>query len=239
MMRFEGTIPPRIAKLRMDARGYPIPWFVYWKNGKPDFRIVDAARVPLAIKRRLCWICGQHFDLIESCAFLVGPMSCINRTSAEPPSHVECAEFAVRACPFLSLPNAQRRDAALPEGEELFEVGIMHKHNPGISALWVTDWHMPFRADKKLTNAGRSEPLARNGWLFEIGDPVAIRWYREGRAATRAEVVAGIESGMSILYEWARGGDFKGSTLASLDYWCGQLAPFIPSDTEGSEHAER
>ena len=33
----------------------------------------------------------------------------MNRTSAEPPSHRDCAEFAVKACPFLTQRELTRR----------------------------------------------------------------------------------------------------------------------------------
>jgi hypothetical protein len=36
-------------------------------------------------------------------SFVVGPMCGINRNSAEPPSHKECAQWSARNCPFLSV----------------------------------------------------------------------------------------------------------------------------------------
>jgi hypothetical protein len=48
-----------------------------------------------------------------------------------------------------------------------------------------------------------AEAGARPGVLFEIGDPVAIRCYREGRAATRAEIEAAIAKGLPALRETA------------------------------------
>jgi hypothetical protein len=46
--------------------------------------------------------------------------------SAEPPSHRECAEYAVRACPFLTRPLAVRNERGLDGFEP---AGVMIKRN--------------------------------------------------------------------------------------------------------------
>ena len=33
-------LPRRFLGLPIDDRGYPVPWFVHWVDGKPDFRLV-------------------------------------------------------------------------------------------------------------------------------------------------------------------------------------------------------
>jgi hypothetical protein len=35
-------MPARFARLPADERGYPVPKFVEWIDGKPDFRCVDS-----------------------------------------------------------------------------------------------------------------------------------------------------------------------------------------------------
>ena len=52
-----------------------------------------------AFKRGLCWVCGEPLGVHK--VYAIGPMCVINRTTSEPASHRDCAEFAVKACPFL------------------------------------------------------------------------------------------------------------------------------------------
>lgn len=175
-------LPATMRRLPVDHRGYPVPWFVAWIDGKPDFRVVDSAKFRPAIKQRLCWLCGSplgaHF------AFVIGPMCGITRTISEPPSHVDCAMFSAQACPFLALPKAKRRESNMPDGVK-DAPGVGLKRNPGAVAVWVTDSYRPFKAP--------------NGQLFEIGKPKKVHWYAEGRSASRSEVLASVESGIPLL----------------------------------------
>lgn len=174
--------PARIRSLPVDIRGFPVPWFVAWVDGKPDHRIVDPSKFAPAIKDRLCWICGQ--PLGHTFAFVIGPMCAVNRTISEPPSHRECCEYSLRACPWLSRPNAHRRIAGLPQ--DISEPGGEGlKRNPGVCLLWVTRNYRPFRV--------------ANGLLFRLGDPVEVVWYTEGRLATREEAVSAVYRGLPAL----------------------------------------
>src|SRR5690242_2247182 len=107
----EQPLPDRIARLPLDERGYPVPWFVDWVDGKPEFRAMDPAKWKRAVKERLCWVCGDRLGVLL--VFPIGPMCGINRTTAEPPSHRDCALWSVRNCPFLSRPHMVRREDAL------------------------------------------------------------------------------------------------------------------------------
>src|SRR5262245_41338481 len=106
-------IPDRMARLPLDARGYPVPWFVEWINGAPEFRVMDTRQWKVAVQQRRCWVCG--YALGKYLSFVVGPMCGINRTTSEPPSHLDCADWSARACPFLTRPHMVRRDSAMPE----------------------------------------------------------------------------------------------------------------------------
>jgi hypothetical protein len=109
-------------------------------------------------------------------------MSTITRVAPEPPSHRDCALYAVRACPFLANPQMRRRETNLPDG--IVEPdGVMIARNPGVTAVWMS----------------RTWRLDAEYQLFDVGDPVTVHWHAHGREATRAEVLASIESGMPIL----------------------------------------
>ncbi len=181
--------PARIRALPVDARGFPVPAFVAWVNGQPDHRIIDPSKFAPAIKKRLCWVCGQ--PLGQTFAFTIGPMCAINRIISEPPSHRECAEYSVRACPWLSRPVAHRRTAGLPE-DVAEPAGVGLKRNPGVVIIWVTRSYRPFRP-------------RTGGLLFQLGDPLEVAWYREGKPATRDEAVHAIYTGLPALLEIARG----------------------------------
>src|SRR5262245_32291529 len=127
--------PKRILSLHLDERGYPVPWFVAWIDGKPDFRIVDTPKVAKAWNDHVCFICGQ--PLGRFVAFTIGPMRVINRVSSEPPSHRECALYSAQACPHLSIPSAARRESNMPENYR-DPAGIALLRNPGMAVVWVT-----------------------------------------------------------------------------------------------------
>lgn len=182
------VLPARMCSLPIDERGYPVPWFVAWLDGKPDFRIIDPHKLHMAMVRGACWVCGEKVGKYKT--FVIGPMCAVNRTSSEPPCHLDCAIFAATACPFLRLPNAQRREANLPDAVE-DPAGIMLRRNPGVTLLWTTYSYRRVRVE--------------NGILFSIGDPVQLRWYCQARPATRQEILDSIDSGMPALREIAEG----------------------------------
>lgn len=180
-------LPAQMRSLPVDERGYPVPMFVEWIDGKPDFRIMSASFYERATRLDLCWICGARRP--RKFAFVIGPMCAINRISSEPPSCVECADFSARACPFLTMPKMRRREAGLPT-EHFSAGGVGIKRNPGVALVWIT--------------GGFRLVFPPNGMLFEVGEPREVRWYAEGRPATRAEVLASIESGKPELESVAR-----------------------------------
>lgn len=186
------TLPPRLARLPLSEKGFPVPWFVYWSDeGKPDFRVVGAGKLAKAVKQRLCWVCGEPLGV--HLAFVIGPMCGINHVISDPPSHRECATWSAQNCPFLSRPLAQRntRDA-LPDGSE-FAPGFGIRRNPGATGVWVTRSYRRFKVEQ-------GDP----GILFSIGVPEEVLWFSSGRSATRAEVDQSVATGLSLLEEMAR-----------------------------------
>jgi hypothetical protein len=37
-------MPESVGRLPVDHRGYPVPWFVAWIDGKPEFRCADGEK---------------------------------------------------------------------------------------------------------------------------------------------------------------------------------------------------
>lgn len=176
-------MPAQIAALRRDARGYPVPWFVLWVDGKPQFPVMDRLKWKAAIVDRLCWVCGDKLGAYL--AFVAGPMCGINRTSAEPPSHLGCAEFAVANCPFLVNPKMKRIENEVTR-EGVSPGGVMLRRNPGVSLVWVTKKYSTF-----------SDGFGNI--LLEMGKPMRIAAYREGRVADSEELRNSIVSGLPAL----------------------------------------
>lgn len=182
-------LPARMQRLPLDARGYPVPWFVAWLEndeevppgrGTPDFRVVARGRVAASYKG-LCWVCGQPRGVHKS--FVIGPMCMVNRTTSEPACHLECALWSAIACPFLSKPHAERRETKMPS--HVPAPGFMIERNPGVAVVWTTRTCKPFNADP--------------GVLFQLGPPEHIQCFREGRRATRAELMESLDSGFPRL----------------------------------------
>ncbi len=184
-------LPPRMATLPIDDRGFPVPWFVAWVDGKPDHRVMDIDKMPRALQAHLCWMCGEPLGAFKT--FCIGPMCAISRTIAEPPSHLECLRYAVRACPWLTRPHAKRREIGLPE-DARDGAGLPLKRNPGVVCLWTT----------KKFRAWRNREIGNSGVLFNLGDPDHVEWWAEGRPATPNEVAASVTSGLPLLEEEAR-----------------------------------
>lgn len=203
-------IPPNMRRLPISPKGFPVPWFVAFIDGAPDFRVIAPGKIGTAHRRKCCWLCGQ--PLGQYLAFTIGPMGAVNRISAEPPSHHACAQYAAAACPFLTKPNMRRNEADMPE-EAQEAPGTMIKRNPGVVALWITRKYQLMRAG--------------DGVLFKVGDPERVEWYAEGRPATRAEVEASIASGYPLLErEAAQEGT---EAMAALSACLGRAQALLPA----------
>src|SRR5947207_1774914 len=189
-MRPELTpLPYRMQRLPLDERQYPVPFFVAYLDGKPDFRVMDLEKWKRAVSERRCWICGD--PLGSYLCFVIGPMCAINRTTSEPPCHRECARWAAINCPFLARPHMDRREAKQLQAagaESLGGVGLAR--NPGVTLIWITQSYQIYKP-------------AGGGRLIEVGDPIAWEWWAEGRTATRAEVEESIRTGLPHLEEIA------------------------------------
>lgn len=179
-------LPPQMRFLPV-ARGYPVPWFVAWVDGKPEFRAVYAGRAEHAIKDKLCWVCGNKLGKLKT--FVIGPMCGINRTTSEPPCHPGCAEWSARNCPFLSNERAHRREDDAINEHSASLPGIPIMRNPGVTLLWTVEKYSVFQVS--------------NGFLIDVGFPLSLAFFANGRSATRDEVVQSVESGLPTLMSMA------------------------------------
>lgn len=207
-------MPPNVTRLPIDPkRGIPVPYFVAWIDGVPDFRVADKYHEALRFGK--CWICGQPMGRFRT--FVLGPMCAVNRNTVEPPCHLPCAEWSVRVCPFLTRPHARRRPDNMPEAA-VNPGGISIPRNPGVSLLWTTrHW--------RLVSDGAG------GMCITVGDPTGWSWWAEGRTATRAEIDESIAGGLPILREMAeaQGPD----AVAQLDAQVAATGRFLPPGPGG------
>lgn len=178
-------LPSRMLNLPLDGRGYPVPWFVDWIDGKPEFRAMDGGKWIRAIRYHLCWVCGGVMGKFKT--FVAGPMCGINRTSSEPPNHLECAQWSARNCPFLNNPEMTRREKGGIEHMDLKSVGGFGiTRNPGVTMLWTCKDFMVWTPPS-------------GGRLIQMGEAEHVEWYKCGKLATREDVLASIDSGYPAL----------------------------------------
>lgn len=215
----EVPMPPPIARLPRNEVGYPIPWFVAdLDDGTRDFRIASEERQIDAIRMRLCWVCGGHRGAYA--AFVIGPMCAVNRISAEPPAHRDCAIYSARVCPFLAVPSMRRREAGKPD--DMKEApGQAILRNPGVALVWVTKTYAVFQPD-----------MGNPGLLHSFGDPAELHWFAHGRRATRAEILASMESGLPALQEACQADDRPDASLRALDRQYQRALALVPAGGE-------
>jgi len=191
-------MPSRMRQLRRDEVGRPVPFFAAEVDGKHDFRLMDAEALITAIKDELCFVCGQRLNRSRYTTgprgtFVVGPMCVVNRISAEPPNHADCARWSARACPFLTKPLKERRDSNLPEGVTAGEAaGFMIERNPGVTALVSSERWRVFEA-----------PMGGHGLLFQFHIE-HVNFMTAGRESTIEEVLWSMETGLPALMNMAR-----------------------------------
>lgn len=174
---------PKHLRSRPTYGGFVVPYFVAWYKGttqvderepgaKPDFKVTDYRRLTICRKQGHCWICGKQLGAFKW--FVFGPGSALSRTSVEPPSHRDCAHYAVKICPYMLDNSKQYRHPDLKPGQVLIEGSSYH---PEVSVLWATKGYKTIALDP-----------SRGMYQFEPGEPTFVEFWYEGRVATRAEV---------------------------------------------------
>lgn len=206
-------LPPVPERLRSRPvqSGYPVPWFAARIEGRYDFRVADADLIAPAIKKRLCWICGQPLGSYVSLP--IGPISALNRVTAEPPSHKDCADWAAVACPFLAQAQ-DRRAIGLPDIQPLPDYATPTQ--PPVTVVWTTK--------------ARNIELFKSpdgALLVSFGSPTSIGWFRQSRSASRAECLAAIDEGIAYLKDLSSG---SAAEIAGIERRRSRLASYLPHD---------
>jgi hypothetical protein len=197
-----------------------VPWFVQWfdgdkpsdyGHGRPDFRVVDNRKMFEALKYLRCWICGEQLGRYFN--FVIGPMCALNRITSEPPSHRDCALFAVAACPFMVMPKMKRRENDLPEGI-LTPAGVHIPRNPGVMVVWPTFTYRRFRTQAE----SHGDVSIAAGHLIRIGKLAGpLEWFCEGRKATVEEIMHSIDSGLPQLLNACKLDDDPQASLRDVE----------------------
>lgn len=163
MFQLPVDTPKFIKRLPRDPRGFPVPFFVRQVPGEaPDLRIADTSKKLDCIRYRRCWICGK--PLKKMLALVGGPCSFATESYGDPPSHPNCAEFAMKYCPFLNQTTVKYRMGDEPEGTIAPEG--MTLHQPNISGLIYFRTPETFRHGDDLLTAPR--------------DVSSVHWYHRG-----------------------------------------------------------
>lgn len=99
-------IPPRMRRLPLDKRGYPVPVIILWtEDGRPIFAANDAQVVLRCHAEDRCHICGER--LARGRWLVSGHYSALaeNGTILDGPLHDECCHYAMRVCPYIAAPE--------------------------------------------------------------------------------------------------------------------------------------
>lgn len=163
-------VPARMAHLPTDPLhgDLPVPYFVGSvrdQSGvmRPDFRCVETGARERCDAGALCWICGLPLEREFAC--VTGPMCLINRISSEPVSHLECARYAVAACPFIATPGRKRRDKDYP---------------PGVKPPPAPESHNPRNPGAALVILLNKRPRRGENDLYHLRHINGVEFYREG-----------------------------------------------------------
>jgi hypothetical protein len=173
--RLRIAIPKRMRTLPCDARGYPVPFIVMIdKSGTAQFTINDMERVKSCISRKLCSICGRRHDALM---WFVGGSRCFlhpHGAFIDPPLHLECAEYAMRVCPFLAAPRYAKRiddrkltDKNRPDGIALVKVEYMNPMQPEVFGLGAAS------ALRVIHRAPGDFVLVVDHWHY-------VEWWKDG-----------------------------------------------------------
>ena len=121
------ALPLRMLKLPRDPLGRAIPTIVQRDgSGRPLFAALDQEALRRCLRGDLCQICGQR--LVRRRWLIGGPEHAFapREPYVDLPGHLECMEYSLRTCPYLSVPNYLRKvPLDLPSHEGLVVSGAI------------------------------------------------------------------------------------------------------------------
>lgn len=163
-------VPPRLARRLRDLRGMIVPYAQFIDaNGNADFRVLDDRRVSYCLEHRRCAMCGE--PLGRHLHFVGGPLCAVNGLFYDPPTHKECAEYALQACPHLARLKGRfaRIPDSIPGAAHIVIGALASDEKQDIFALMHTT-DFTFGRD----HAGMMLIKAKLPWLD-------VAWWREGK----------------------------------------------------------
>ena len=106
-------IPDRMKRFPLWMDRYPIHFTVAIENGVPLFNQVSRLRQLEAAAKNLCHLCGQR--LLAPYYFICSERDVKDKACKDGPMHLECAMYAIKACPFLANPDYTGKRPAIQD----------------------------------------------------------------------------------------------------------------------------
>jgi hypothetical protein len=164
-MKFSVPIPANLQHLKLDSRGYPIPFFVPIIDGAPNFKLLDERKQLECIEKRLCPICGKK--LFKDYSYVItGPLGYNNKVVTDPPMHRECAEFSLKACPHMYFEKAERKKMSQ---EEAIQARKQHLALEKSTELFLIRTKHHAKTRNGAHYAIRFDPVSATKYVYENG----------------------------------------------------------------------
>jgi hypothetical protein len=183
------AIPDRMKHLKVDPRGFPIPYGVVIDlDGTAHFAVADEFIRQRTIAEGLCSICGTK--LFRGRWLIGGPLSAFasNGCFLDPPMHDECAHYALQTCPYIALPRYRREigpaKAKAADLEQDFLVMTAEEAETGRPAgdLFIA-----------LMTVNRIDLVHDGQYLKPRGEYRRVEYWRHGRQLSDAEGIGLLE----------------------------------------------
>lgn len=162
-------IPSFLKHPKVNKNGFPIPFFVGYVDGKPDFRLLDAKKQMYCIEQKLCAICGKKL-IKHSYYFISGPNGYTNKISTDPAMHRACAEYSLNVCPHLHIEKTTRRETGIEHLKQ--EQGAIMLDKPPMLLLVKADNFSKVRHPDGRHALISFKPISYEIYVYENGELV-------------------------------------------------------------------